>query len=766
MAGVLLTGLVIGLTGQTAPASAAEADPGAGEWALDRPCTNAIVLGARGSGQSLDDHFGLGAEVYGVYEGLAKALTPKGLTTSFLPVRYPAVPMEYWLGGDPNILDSVDQARTETRVWVAAIHTKCPTTRIVLAGYSQGAWAIKGGAGFVRGSDKEAIAALVLLADPTFDPGGGGRVLGFPEPGRGGIAGRSSPPDYIKNATYNYCMYADLVCQSDRDDGLSAGDLADLALIGGVGVHKESYKRSWVGRHVGSMVAREQFSSESPGGGGTPDVSTALIVDSSGSMGWNDPEDRRRDAARAFLAASDPTDEVAVIDFDGSSRVASPPVQVGSNRQALYDAIATIDSDGGTDLGAGLSEGCTTLDAARGSKRAALFFTDGDGSYNDEAACFASKGWKVYTFGLGTAVDETVLQEIAASTGGSYRSLDSALNLTCEFQQVRAVIGGGTAQGCTPTATIMPRQLISEAFDVTERLRQITFTNSWIGSDIEMRLTGPSGRQILRGNEDSDVTSDRGASYETVSVLWPEPGEWTVEFYGLDVPPEGEPFTFSTVELKDPNEPPVAAFEVTQGEPGTVMVDGSGSTDESEVVGYEFFFADGAVDEGPQATHSYEASGTYEIVLMAVDDDLGTSLARQTVQVEVPEDQTGTSGAPTTTTPPVVTDPNAPSSGDDPASSASTTDPVPTPAPTAAPKPVAPATRPGPAKNEVAAPSPLGTSSTPAATVGSKTQPNQTGGLAATGAQIRFISALAGMALVLGVTMLLTARRRRQNSAE
>ena len=77
-------------------------------------------------------------------------------------------------------------------------------------------------------------------------------------------------------------------------------------------------------------------------------------------------------------------------------------------------------------------------------------FTDGDGSYNDEAACFASKGWKVYTFGLGTAVDETVLQEIAASTGGSYRSLDSALNLTCEFQQVRAVIGGGTAQGCTP----------------------------------------------------------------------------------------------------------------------------------------------------------------------------------------------------------------------------------------------------------------------------------------------------------------------------
>ena len=40
---------------------------------------------------------------------------------------------------------------------------------------------------------------------------------------------------------------------------------------------------------------------------------------------------------------------------------------------------------------------------------------------------------------------------------------------------------------------------------------------------------------------------------------------------------------------------------------------------------------------------------------MCIRDSLGTSLARQTVQVEVPEDQTGTSGAPTTTTPPVVT---------------------------------------------------------------------------------------------------------------
>jgi hypothetical protein len=88
--------------------------------------------------------------------------------------------------------------------------------------------------------------------------------------------------------------------------------------------------------------------------------------------------------------------------------------------------------------------------------------------------------------------------------------------------------------------------------------------------------------------------------------------------------------------------------------------------------------------EGPQATHSYKASGTYEIVLMAVDDDLGTSLARQTVNVEVPDQQSTTTTAPSTTTAaepppstegkaspattaaPVAADPKAPSSGNGP----------------------------------------------------------------------------------------------------
>ncbi len=200
LAGVLLSGFSLGLAGTSQPASAGSDHE---RWSDSSGCTDIVVLGARGSGQDDEDsdktHLGLGPEVHGFYDGLVEALKPKGLTTSYLPLDYPAVPKTSWLYGNPltgtpNIWDSVEIGRKNAPARVESIHQKCPDARIVLAGYSQGAWALKEGAAHIRSADRNSIAALVLLADPVFDPGGGGRILGNPEPGRGGIAGRYTPP--------------------------------------------------------------------------------------------------------------------------------------------------------------------------------------------------------------------------------------------------------------------------------------------------------------------------------------------------------------------------------------------------------------------------------------------------------------------------------------------------------------------------------------------------------------------------------------------
>jgi secreted trypsin-like serine protease len=294
--------------------------------------------------------------------------------------------------------------------------------------------------------------------------------------------------------------------------------------------------RDWIASTIAGQPAASQ-------------ISTALIIDSSGSMTTSDPQNRRQAGANAYVTASLPDDEVGVVDFDDSARVVSPAVRVGDHRQDLANAIGRIDSSGGTDLGAGLTRGCGLLGVAGGQRRAAIFLTDGVGSYSDESSCYRSRGWPVFTIGLGSGVDRTLLDRIADETGGRYLQLEFSTNLVCEFQQIRSQIAGTGRKECAPTGTISQGQTIRFGVAVGELLQQYTFTNSWLGSDIRMTVTSPSGRAYTRGTTAPGFVASSGPNFETFTVTRPEPGAWYVELYGADIAAGGEPYTFSTVEL-------------------------------------------------------------------------------------------------------------------------------------------------------------------------------------------------------------------------
>jgi len=83
----------------------------------------------------------------------------------------------------------------------------------------------------------------------------------------------------------------------------------------------------------------------------TPRVDVALIIDSSGSMTSNDPDNARLDAARAYLTGSFVGDYVGVVDFDSTARLASELLELPDNKDNLISAIETIDSSGGTNIG-------------------------------------------------------------------------------------------------------------------------------------------------------------------------------------------------------------------------------------------------------------------------------------------------------------------------------------------------------------------------------------------------------------------------------
>lgn len=282
-------------------------------------------------------------------------------------------------------------------------------------------------------------------------------------------------------------------------------------------------------------------------------VDTALIIDSSGSMSWNDPENLRLRAARAYLLASmrkEGGDYIGIVDFDSTTRIASPLLRIPEGKDALFNAINTIDSSGGTNVGAGIQTACDVLASSPSgnAKKAAILLTDGQGNFASEDECFKAEGrnWPIYTFALGSA-DDALLQQIASNTGGEFKRL-STKGLVCEFQSVRAKIGGVEPQPCTSTG-ISSGGVVNFVRNILSNMAQATFSIVWGGSDVIMTLKSPSGRLIDRDTVAPDVIHDLDSNYEIYTILDPEPGDWEVSLFGADVPPGGEEVIFGMTML-------------------------------------------------------------------------------------------------------------------------------------------------------------------------------------------------------------------------
>ena len=151
VAGMALAGLATG-TAAAAPA-----------------CADFHWIGAAGSGQrdgaGLTANGGMGDVVYQSYQQLRADLLANGRTITAEAVQYPAapVPLEGGLGGWLDFMDSVDDGTDATAEQFEAFTEQCPDTKVVLAGYSQGAMVIH--RNLYDLADDPHVAAALLIAD-------------------------------------------------------------------------------------------------------------------------------------------------------------------------------------------------------------------------------------------------------------------------------------------------------------------------------------------------------------------------------------------------------------------------------------------------------------------------------------------------------------------------------------------------------------------------------------------------------------------------
>jgi len=245
---------------------------------------------------------------------------------------------------------------------------------------------------------------------------------------------------------------------------------------------------------------------------GQTGVSAALVIDSSGSMAGA-PIAAARDAARAFLDRLGPEDEVALLTFADSVRVASA---FTGDKEAARQAVAAIAAQGNTALYQAVAD-ASSLARTRGSPRKVILLLSDGADYGSVSQTSRQRsldsardaGIAYYVIGLGSSIDRSYLQELANATSGRLLTAPTPSQLQAAFREVA--------------------QLVK-----TEYLLTLDFTDLPYQGETPVRLTLTSGSQSAQADlvlqlplaipGEIGLPAPPAASRFPTAVLWPLAG--------------------------------------------------------------------------------------------------------------------------------------------------------------------------------------------------------------------------------------------------
>ena len=188
-------------------------------------------------------------------------------------------------------------------------------------------------------------------------------------------------------------------------------------------------------------------------------LTTAIALDSTGSMASTDPGRLRQKAAQTFAGRMTSSDRAAVLSFDSAT---SPTVGLSvahlwqdfTGDQALLTSgidHATFEG-GGTPLYDAIIDANSLLKGTTGTNRSVLILTDGSDnasahSPSDVIAAAKAQGTRVFAVGLDSSnsLNFSELERVASETGGLFQKASDAKQLTTYFDHVYNAV---SAQGC------------------------------------------------------------------------------------------------------------------------------------------------------------------------------------------------------------------------------------------------------------------------------------------------------------------------------
>ncbi|RKX64965.1 MAG: hypothetical protein DRP42_05575, partial [Tenericutes bacterium] len=319
-----------------------------------------------------------------------------------------------------------------------------------------------------------------------------------------------------------------------------------------------------------AMLTLDQSGSTDPDYyAGTP-LDVALVLDRSGSMddlGTNpaQPMTDAKTAAKVFMDNLVSNAQVGVVSFATSSRTDIELTLLNSlcNKTLIRGKIDGISAIGWTAIGDGLADANNMLIGGRtDARRITILLTDGkcnsgaDQSCSNAIAIAIANHITIYTIGLGSNIDEPLLQRVASETGGKYYNAPSSSELQRIYQTIAQEISDYDIteivygnEGFTPydyarQSSVNLPTVYEDAFLINETIDDLKVLLEWYNSSADLNLTliSPSGHVYGAGNDTTGYYFDNTSDYIWIYPLlytYPdtdadtvENGNWTVQVTG------------------------------------------------------------------------------------------------------------------------------------------------------------------------------------------------------------------------------------------
>jgi len=234
------------------------------------PCQDVVFVGARGSGEDIFGNYGMGPKVVAAAQRYSKALPTRRV--GYYGVIYVAHEAVAWNFVIPSLrkkyLRGISEGVDHTVEFLNARHKRCPSEKVVLAGYSQGAMVMHRvvfrlnqlGAKRHGHRLRDRVIGVVAIADGDRTAGQSGRHYGSKGPARkgdfgvgfaewaSGVKTKYPPrakrlPDWVVARFHSVCDAGDIVCDFSKVKAPRKG------LV----IHTKRYGRKHVG--VSNAVA-------------------------------------------------------------------------------------------------------------------------------------------------------------------------------------------------------------------------------------------------------------------------------------------------------------------------------------------------------------------------------------------------------------------------------------------------------------------------------------------------------------------------------